>query len=59
MRDAFTAVQVLNAAGGRPCFDLPVHHCLRHAVEVLVDGDVVVDIDACLVVSGKLVPANR
>ena len=57
--DPFAAVQDFDAAGGRPRFDLLMHQGLRNAVEVLVDGDVIVDIDARLVVSGELVAADR
>jgi hypothetical protein len=53
-----TAMQDLDVAGGGPRFDLLVHERLRYAVEVIIDGDVIVDIDARFVVTGELVPAD-
>ena len=50
---ALPTVQHFDAAGGGPCFYLLMHERLRHAVEVLVDGDVIIDIDARLVVASE------
>src|SRR5580704_6763644 len=57
--DALPAVQDFDAAGSCPRFDFLMHKSLRHAVEVIVDGDVIIDIDARLVVASELVAADR
>ena len=59
LEDARHQIRKLDAAGSRSRLDLLMHERLRHAVEVLVDGDVIVDIDARLVVAGELVAADR
>ncbi len=56
--NTLAAMQDLDAAGGCAHFDLLVHEGLRNAVEVIVDGDVIIDVDARIVVAGELVAAD-
>jgi hypothetical protein len=57
--DTLAAVQDLDAVAGDACIHFLTNQAVRHAVIVVVDLDVVINVDAALLERGDLVPARR
>ena len=56
---ARSAIEDFHAAGRGAHLDLLMYERLGHAVEVILDGDVIVDVHARLAVASELVAADR
>ena len=58
-RDAVPLREDLDRRGGHAAIQFPLHQLIRHRIVVVQERDVVVDIGACLLPLGKLIPLCR